>query len=534
MHNYLKRLILALTACGLLFAMVTYATGQSALTNQRTLLVVDDHDILYRSGTRRLLQPMQRHSTKPVLGETKPWEVAIAWCSIYRNPESGKYQLWYQAYAGGFAKKRTHNCVVCYAESDDGIHFVKPNLGIHSINGIKETNIVLIGAGGRSTRYCNAVVVDPRDKDPNRRYKMAYFDFGMDEGKEYPGLHVAFSPDGIHWTKHTKTPILRCSYGSSGDPVPFQDDENSAWSVPISMSDAMDVFYDPRRDRLAAYGKMWIDGPDGGMYFKHAMGRIESEDFIHWSKPQLVLAPDDQDASSVEFHTSPVFFYNDVYFCLNQILDRATGGGVIDIELALSRDGLDWQRPFRDDYFLARGKDNAFDSGSIFTNATPVILEDEIRFYYGAYSMGATGADDTYQNSGIGLATLPRDRFAGLTPIPKSDQPTLREPLENIGQVTFKPIDLTSYDQITLNADATAGSIRVELLDLSARRIRGFDKANANPIQGDALEHQVTWNTKTLRQLPPGPHILRVHLNNATLHAVSLKQQAQSEPQTDR
>jgi hypothetical protein len=39
MHNYLKRLILAMTACGLLFAMVTYATGQSALTNQRTLAV---------------------------------------------------------------------------------------------------------------------------------------------------------------------------------------------------------------------------------------------------------------------------------------------------------------------------------------------------------------------------------------------------------------------------------------------------------------------------------------------------------------
>jgi len=493
--------------------------------------MVDDHDVLYRSGTRRILQPLQRHSARPVLGVTQPWEVAIAWCSIYRNPESGKYQLWYQAYAAGFARKRTHSCVVCYAESEDGIHFVKPNLGLHEINSIKETNIVLIGAGGHSTRYCNAVVVDPRDSDPNRRYKMTYFDFGIDQGQEYPGLHVAFSADGIHWTKHTQTPVLRCAYGNSGDPVPFQNEADSAWSVPLSMSDAMDPFYDPRLERFAAYGKMWVDGPDGGMFFKHAMGRIESKDFIHWTKPQIVLAPDDHDASWVEFHTSPVFFYNDVYFCLNQILDRGTGGGVIDIELALSRDGFDWKRPFRDPFVLARSKGNEFDSGSIFTNATPVFLENEMRFYFGAYSQGATGADDTTHKSGIGLATLPRDRFAGLTPVPKSDQPTLRKPLEKIGQVSLKPIDLAGYDHITLNTDASAGSVQVELLDSNARRIRGFDQENAIPIHGNGLDHRVTWKTKTLRQLPPGPHILRVHLNNATLYALTLNEISERGPQ---
>ena len=59
------------------------------------------------------------------------------------------------------------------------------------------------------------------------------------------------------------------------------------------------------------------------------------------------------------------------------------------------------------------------------------MLEDEIRFYYGAYSQGATGSDDIKLTTGIGLATLPRDRFAGLRPVPRSDQPTLKKPLEN-------------------------------------------------------------------------------------------------------
>lgn len=61
----------------------------------RTLLFVDDHDILYRSGTKRVLQPLKRHAAKPLLEMAKPWEVAIGYTSVHRDPKSGKYQLWY-------------------------------------------------------------------------------------------------------------------------------------------------------------------------------------------------------------------------------------------------------------------------------------------------------------------------------------------------------------------------------------------------------------------------------------------------------
>jgi hypothetical protein len=75
------------------------------------------------------------------------------------------------------------------------------------------------------------------------------------------------------------------------------------------------------------------------MAWKHAMGRCESADFLNWSTPELVLGPDDDDLPHVEFHTTPVFYHEGVYICLNQILDRAMGGGVIDVELMVSRDG---------------------------------------------------------------------------------------------------------------------------------------------------------------------------------------------------
>jgi len=511
-------LLLSLNLC----AAPTRAAAEARAS--RTLLFVDDHNILYRSGTRRVLHPLTRHSANPQLpGRDKPWEVAIAWTSVYHDPATGRYQLWYQAFAGDEARDRTRRCTVCYAESTDGIHFTKPNLGLFDYNGIKDTAIVLVANGGTSDRHGVSVVVDPRDSDARRRCKMAYFDFTKDHGVEYPGLNVAFSPDGIHWTKHPQGPLSRAAYGDYDDPVPFADDAKRPWAIPLSMADALDALYDPVRGVFAIYGKMWIDGPEGGMHWKHAMGRIESRDFIHWSKPELVLAPDEQDPPWVEFHTSPVFFHEGVYFSPLQNLDRATQGGVVDVELATSRDGLNWCRPFRKPFWLARSEGGKFDSGAIFLSAQPVVLEDEIRFYYGAYSQGATGSDDLKLTTGIGLATLPRDRFAGLQPVPRSDQPTLKKPLENIGQITLKAMDFAGVKAMELNAEATGGAVRAELLNADGKRVHGFSADEALPVTGDSLRHSLRWQKRQLADLPPGEYLLRLHLNNATAYALRIQ-----------
>ena len=78
----------------------------------RTILLVDDHDILYRAGTRRVLEKPVRHAKNPLITEDKPWEIAIAWTSVHRDKATGKYQLWYQAYAGKRAQLKTLECVV--------------------------------------------------------------------------------------------------------------------------------------------------------------------------------------------------------------------------------------------------------------------------------------------------------------------------------------------------------------------------------------------------------------------------------------
>lgn len=73
-----------------------------------------------------------------------------------------------------------------YAESDDGITWVKPNVGIFTFNGSAGNNIVwdLHGA---------AVFIDREEKNPEKRYKAIGF------CRRYRNIFLLTSPDGIHW-----------------------------------------------------------------------------------------------------------------------------------------------------------------------------------------------------------------------------------------------------------------------------------------------------------------------------------------------
>ena len=122
------------------------------------------------------------------------------------------------------------------------------------------------------------------------------------------------------------------------------------------------------------------------------------------------------------------------------------------------------------------------------------------------------------------MASMPRDRFAGLQPLTRSDQPTLKQPLENVGQVTLKPIKIGRSSSLALNADASASEIRVEVLDGDGKRVQGFSYDEAVPIKGNSLKHAVQWKSGGLSSLPEQQYLLRIHLKNATVYAITVKE----------
>lgn len=516
-------------------------------TGSRTVLFVDDHDVLYRSGTRKEVQPLRKHAANPVIAPDKPWEGMIGWVSTWRDPRTGKCQMWYQAYNEKRTGDKRLKCVVAYAESADGVVWTKPDLDLFPYYEVEKTNIVLIGApDAHGDRYCNSVMVDPRDADPARRYKMVYYDW--EPGDRGAGMHIAFSPDGIRWTKHPGIKS-KTSFGSKGLQPPFSDERpyletpgknnvpRKNWRVPISMSDAQDVFYDELNKRYVSYGKMWMPGPDGGLAWKHGMGRIESEDFITWSRPQFILGPDDRDPPHLEFHTSPVFPYNGQYFSLNQILNRAAG--VMDIELMSSRDGFAWERSYRDVFFLPRGSGAVFDASTLVTNNTPLLEGDEMRFYYGAYrgtAIGGAGLDrqvigEKDYHSGVGLAVMRRDRFVAVTPDPAVRRPKNAPGPNTIGQITLRALDFSQVGRLTVNVDpGSGGKVWTEILTEDGYRVHGFSKNEAEPITTDSLAAEARWREKTLADLPGGRYLVRLHLEGAgaKIFACTLEKRPQS------
>jgi hypothetical protein len=307
----------------------------------------------------------------------------------------------------------------------------------------------------------------------------------------------------------------------------------------MTLSDAVDVLWDPRLERYLIYAKMWIPGPDGGLNWKHGMGRIESRDFVHWSPTQFITSTDENDPPLLEFHTSPVFFYEGMYLSFNQLYTRENG--TMDNELMSSRDGLRWDRTFARQPVITRGGRKYFDASFLLTNGNPIAMGDELWFYYGGNRglVRFANPDEpdmpkraTEFNSGVGLARMKRDRFVGVMADPRAslrnwnpnDPNRKPEPKANtIGQITLKPRDLAGVRAIRINARCEPkGSVRVEVLNADGYRLRGFSKDDAQPITGDQMDAVAAWNDKSLADLPREACQLRIHLDRAELFAVTL------------
>ena len=90
-------------------------------------------------------------------------------------------------------------------------------------------------------------------------------------------------------------------------------------------------------------------------------------------------------------------------------------------------------------------------------------------------------------------------------------------------QVTLKPIELSTLNRLTVNADAADGEVRVELLTAEGYRVADFTRERSIAITGDSLQHPVKWKGKTIVNLAPGRYQLRVHLSNAKLFALTVE-----------
>ena len=109
----------------------------------RLELFVDGYLIDNIQGDIR--QELQKPEPQEVVFVTdQPWEGNTSgYYSFFQDGD--RYRMIYRGWQHDLEKKAAHKEVTCYAESVDGIHWTKPNLGLFEWNGSKEKQHHLAG-----------------------------------------------------------------------------------------------------------------------------------------------------------------------------------------------------------------------------------------------------------------------------------------------------------------------------------------------------------------------------------------------------
>src|SRR6476469_9984468 len=143
------RFLIAVFGLGLCRAAVAAPPSPPIDIGSRRELFVDRLLIERMTGAElRLQRPVDRGS---VLQFDAPWEGRFcAYVTVVRSPD--KFQIYYRGMDGG--KDTDAGQVTCYAESADGITWIKPKLDLFPIGENKLTNVVLARATPVTHNFC--------------------------------------------------------------------------------------------------------------------------------------------------------------------------------------------------------------------------------------------------------------------------------------------------------------------------------------------------------------------------------------------
>ena len=437
-----------------------------AKTTANWQLFIDDYWIANSTNiTTRLHQP-EKHNDNPLIRADVPWEEnPYCFGTVIFDQQDSIFKFWYQSY--NHKAELKEKTPILYSTSKDGINWVRPNLGINEYKGSKENNIVLHNYGFHDL-YSPSVIKDKEDPDPAKRYKMIWWDFPLGkEGYQDDGMCVAFSPDGMHWTKYDGNPVL------------------SVNKTAQSISDVMSVMQDSKTGKFVAYTKGWAEPHP---LFRQIV-RTESSDFINWSEPEVVISHK-FDMVDPQSYGMTVSQYGNSYIGLLYSYKKP-GNETIDVQLAVSHDNKKWERVANQQTFLPLGKTNSWDDGMLFS--APVFNHhDRTLIYYGGWD---NSHDSNEASSGIGLATLRLNGFVSL----------------NAGQesatVTTKSIQ-NADGPLIINADASNGLLRAELIDGEGNTIPGYSLEDCHPIDKDGTIQTVRWEKHS--ELPKNENVFSI------------------------
>lgn len=412
----------------------------------RLELFVDDYVIAEVEGDAKL----QLHRPQPrevVLVTDKPWEGnTSAYYTIFRDGDL--FRMYYRgSHYDVPTKKATHPEVTCYAESKDGIHWTKPNLGLFEFAGSKDNNIVWDGIG----THCFTAFKDQNPScPPDARYKA--ISRGRPQAKK--GLYVFKSADGIRWSLIQQAPVI--TDGAF-------DSQNLA-------------FWDPHAKVYREYHRTFVDGV-------RAIMTGTSTDYVTWTEPVLL---DYGDVPKQHLYTNAVRYYDRAPHILLGFPTRylPNEGQRVEPTLMASHDGRRFKR-WLDPLIPEDAPEDRDGNRSNYMTWGVVALPGNDK----ELSVYATEAYYTGPDSRVRRFSFRVDGFVSL------------RGAEQGGTLRTKPL-VFAGKQLKLNfATRDGGHVRVALLDADGRPIKGFALADCRPLTGDEIEKSVSWKGGNLSEL---------------------------------
>ena len=461
---------------------------------------------------------LQLHHPEPkevVLTHDEPWEGSgSGYHSVFQDGD--RYRMYYKSWQLTVTPDKVdtgeHPLYCCYAESDDGIHWRKPELGLFEFRGSTKNNIVMAKGGAGLTD------VDPghpavfKDDNPQAADDARYKAIVRSAGRH--GLCALKSPDGIHWSRMSDAPVI--TDGAF-------DSQNLA-------------FWDAARGEYRAYWRIFTAGTTEKGNWKpagvRAIRTATSRDFVTWSKPVDVKYVDSPEE---ELYTNQIKPYHRAPHILigfpTRYLDRGWnasmealpelehrrlrskangryGTALTEGLIMAGRDGVTFKR--WNEAFLRPGieRPGAWNYGHQYIGWHLVETRSAFQGAPPELSLYATESYWTGRSSELRRYTLRMDGFVSVA-----------APMKG-GELITKPLRFQG-DFLAINfSSSAAGDVRVELQNEDGKALPGFALDDCPPLFGDSLERRVTWKSGgDISQLAGKAVRLRFALRDADVFA---------------
>ena len=443
----------------------------------RRELFVDDFLIERMTGAALKLHKPEARDVAIVCDA--PWEGnTSAYFTLFQDGD--RFRAYYRgSHFDEKIKKAAHPEVACYAESKDGITWVKPKLGVCEFLGSRENNIVWTGEGTHNfTPFKDG---NPACA-PEGRYKALAGGNTLVDGKKKPCLHALQSADGIRWTILQKAVITAGAF----------DSQNLA-------------YWDAERGQYRAYWRIFTAGYTDERGWKpsgvRAIRTATSKDFLHWENQADLQYVDSPPEHLYTNAVMPYFRAPHLFIAFPTRFQPKTQQ--VEPVFMSSRDGVLFRRWAEELVPITAPKERDGNRSNYMTRGLlPLPGNDrEVSVY-------ATEAYYKGPASRVRRFAFRTDGFVSVHAAGKAE--VLTKSLRFAGKA------------LELNCRAGAqGSVRVEIQDADGKPQPGFSLADCVPVTGDDIARVVSWKgSPSLSAFSGKPVRLRFEVEDADLFAL--------------